>query len=416
MPASSRQAPRFDPDSAAFAADPYPVYRQLRETSPVFRSDEFGMTFLCRYDDIFRALTDKRLGRAEPPELEVPKASAMPNYERYVRVNLLETEGTTHERLRRLLSRALSPKRVANLGERVHEVAAELVERQATGREVDFIREIAEPLPVTIIAELLGWPEDERQRLRPWSADIVRLYEPGSTAADAMRAEQACLEFAAMLDALATERKRRPRHDFISALAALENEPEGLTRDELVSSCMLLLNAGHEATVNAAGNGLLALLRHPAAMRQLAAKPSLIDTAIEEMLRYDAPLHLFHRFAYEELTINGVVVPKGGKIGLLYGSANRDPDRFPQPDLFDVARQPNRHLSFGAATHFCLGAPLARLELRSLFATLLATTNNLQLCGNGPQHRPGLVFRSLQHLTVRWDRRRPRRSSEQAPV
>lgn len=401
----------FEPYTEEFAANPYPVYAELRRRSPVFHSEELRMTLLTRYRDIFRALTDKRLGRAEPAESGAApdnlsrtaalRATELPNYDRYVRVNLLETEGETHARLRRLLSVALSPKRIAGLKARVEHIASELVERLAPGAEVDFIGEIAEPLPVIVISELLGWPVEERHRLRPWSAGIVRLYEKDAAPDDAIRAETACGEFAAMLDELAKERKSSPRDDLISALAVLEDEPGGLTRDELISSCMLLLNAGHEATVNAAGNGLLALCRHPDALKKLWNAPSSMDGAIEEMLRYDAPLHLFHRFASDEIAIEGQVIPRGGKIGLLYGSANRDPDMFPEPDRFDIERSPNRHLAFGAATHFCLGAPLARLELRTLFRSLLAGTSRIELCGEEPEYRPGLVFRGLKRLTIR---------------
>jgi cytochrome P450 len=389
---------QFEPYTAAFAADPYPFYATLRERAPVFHAGEFGMTFLTRYRDIFAALTDRRLGRAPPqaPGHRIP----LPAYDRYVRVNLLETEGATHARLRRLLARALSPKRVLGLHERVQDIADGLVAKLAPDVEIDFVAEVAEPLPVVVISELLGWPEAERHRLRPWSADIVRLYEQDATDEDAERAEGACREFARTLDALATERKAVPADDFISALAALEEDANGLSRDELISSCMLLLNAGHEATVNAAGNGLLALLRHPEAMDRLQKAPALIGSAVEEMLRYDAPLHLFHRFAYEAVEIEGHVIPRAGKVGLLYGAANRDPEAFSEPDRFDIARSPNRHLAFGAATHFCLGAPLARLELRTLFGTLLANTDHLELCEE-PERHPGLVFRGLKHLKVR---------------
>lgn len=388
----------FEPCTPAFAADPYPFYAALRERSPVFHSAEFGMTFLTRYHDIFAALTDKRLGRAP---LQAPaRLAALPHYDRYVRVNLLETEGATHGRLRRLLAQALSPKRVLDLHGRVQEVANGLVAKLEPGVEIDFIPEVAEPLPVIVISELLGWPESERHRLRPWSADIVRLYEQDATEEDAERAEQSSREFADMLDALAEERKAAPAEDFISALVALEDEANGLSRVELISSCMLLLNAGHEATVNAAGNGLLALLRHPEAMHRLRREPGLLGSTVEEMLRYDAPLHLFHRYAYEDLEIGGHAIPRGGRVGLLYGAANRDPGMFPEPDRFDIARSPNRHLAFGAATHFCLGAPLARLELRTLFGTLLAGTDCLEL-RQEPEHRPGLVFRALKHLQVR---------------
>jgi cytochrome P450 len=280
-------------------------------------------------------------------------------------------------------------------------IAAEVVESLNPGTAFDFIAELAEPLPVIMISELLGWPENERHLLRPWSADIVRLYEKDTSEADADRAETATREFATMLDALATERKTSPRNDLISELAALESGDGDLAREQLISSCMLLLNAGHEATVNAAGNGLLALLRHPQSLQSLRAQPQLIDSAVEEMLRYDPPLHLFHRFATEDATVAGFDFRAGDMLGLLYGSANRDPDAFPDPDEFDIGRQPNRHLAFGAATHFCLGATLARLELRSLINALLTASQTIELLETQPEYRTGLVFRGLKRLTIR---------------
>lgn len=396
--------PVFEPYTEAFAADPYPVYAALRETSPVFHSDEFGMTFVTRYRDIFRLLTDRRLGREVPRHgngsAPVDGAEDTPCYDRYIRVNLLETEGEPHARLRRLLGASLSPQRVSDLAARIQAIAGDLIDRLQPGTELDFIAEIAEPLPVTVISELLGWPAEARHRLRPWSADIVRPYERDATAEDRQRAETACREFASMLDELVDERRLRPRNDLISALAVRVEKPDGLTRDELISSAMLLLNAGHEATVNAAGNGLLALLRHPETLLRLQQQPELIDTAVEEMLRYDAPLHLFHRFALEELTIGDLTVGRGGTVGLLYASANRDRDVFPEPDTFDISRTPNRHLAFGAATHFCLGAPLARLELRTLFRALLTRTSTIELAGERPEYRTGLVFRGLKRLPI----------------
>jgi unspecific monooxygenase len=399
----------FDPYSPAFAANPYPVYATLREGSPIFHDPAFGMTFLTRYRDIVAVLTDKRFGRVRPSAArsearardEGTERRTLPYYDRYVRVNLLETEGETHRRLRRRLAGALGPKRIADLSQRVACIAAEIVESLDPGTAFDFIAELAEPLPVIMISELLGWPENERHLLRPWSADIVRLYEKDTSEADAERAETATREFATMLDALATERKTSPRNDLISELAALESGDGDLTREQLISSCMLLLNAGHEATVNAAGNGLLALLRHPQSLQSLRAQPQLIDSAVEEMLRYDPPLHLFHRFATEDATVAGFDFRAGDMLGLLYGSANRDPDAFPDPDEFDIGRQPNRHLAFGAATHFCLGATLARLELRSLINALLTASQTIELLETQPEYRTGLVFRGLKRLTIR---------------
>lgn len=401
------RAPPFEPYTEAFAADPWPVYAALREASPVFRSDEFDTVFVTRYRDVFRLLTDRRLGREPVPRAGGGRAAAgpapgeLPCYDRYVRVNLLETEGETHARLRRLLAGALSPQRVERLAARIETVARDLVAGLPAGRDVDFIAAVAEPLPVTVIAELFGWPAGERARLRPWAADIVRLYEKDASTEDRRRAETACREFAARLDELVDERRRRPRDDLVSALALRLDRPGGLSRDELIANAMLVLNAGHEATVNAAGNGLLALLRHREARERLVEQPALVASAVEEMLRFDAPLHLFHRYAREDLDIGGVAVPQGGTVGLLYGSANRDPEAFAEPDRFDIARSPNRHLAFGAATHFCLGAPLARLELRTLFRALLGKLPSLAPAGGPPEYRPGLVFRGLKELRVR---------------
>ena len=397
----SKAAADFDPYTAAFAADPYPAYAFLRETAPVLRSDALDLTLVSRYRDIVRLLGDRRLGR-DPAAAgaAAPPAGELPCYDRYVRRNLLETEAETHTRLRRLLGTALNPRRVRHLAPRIEAVARELVDSIEPGSTVDFMARVAEPLPVTVISELLGWPADAHDRLRPWSADIVRLYEKDADAAARQRAETACREFAAALDELIGDRRRRPRDDFISDLAARLDEPDGLSHDELVASAMLLLNAGHEATVNAACNGLLALLRHSHALEALAGRPALVATAVEEMLRYDAPLHLFHRYVVEDVELGGITLRRGEKVGLLYGSGNRDPAAFAEPDRFDIERSPNRHLSFGAATHFCLGASLARLELSTLFGVLAGSGRRLALAEE-PEYRTGLVFRGLKRLLVR---------------
>ncbi len=402
----------FHPYDAAFAADPYPVYARLRERSPVFHSAELGMTLVTRYEDIRNLVLDRRVGRTldhVTPREEVARQrraahwDRLPNYSRYVRVNLLETEGADHTRVRRLVSTALDPRRIRHLRARVQAtVDAMLATLQPRGH-MNFLEDLAVPLPVLMIAELLGWPAQERHRLRPWSAHIVRLYEKDSNAEDEMRAETATAQFAAMIGELADRRRAEPRDDFISALAQVAHEDERLSRDELIATCMMVLNAGHEATVNAAGNGLLALLRHPQQLARLRADRALMPTAIEEMIRYDAPLHLFHRFALEDLGIGGARFARGDKIGLLYGSGNRDPGAFERVDEFDVARQPNRHLGFGAGNHFCLGAPLARLELEVLFTTILERLPRLRLAGPEPRYRTGLVFRGLTELQVRWD-------------
>ena len=408
---SSAAPVEFHPYERSFAADPYPVYARLRELSPIFHSTEVGMTLFTRYADIRRLLFDGRLGRsmdhiASPDELARKRRAdlwnELPNYNRYVRVNLLEQEGADHSRLRGLVAAALSPKLIGNLRNRIQALVDELVNGLVARKRMDFLEDLAVPLPVSVIAELLGWPAGERHRLRPWSAQIVRLYEKDHSGQDKTRAEAATSEFANSLNELAEARRADPRDDLISAMVSISDDGERITRDELIATCMLLLNAGHEATVNAAGNGLLALLRHPGQMARLQRDPSLLTTAIEEMLRFDSPLQLFHRYLLEDLEYGGVAFTKGDMVGFLYGSGNRDPRAFERADEFDISRPSSRHLAFGAGAHFCLGAPLARLELEILFGTLLKRLPGIRLDRDEPEYRTGLVFRGLKALHVRW--------------
>lgn len=399
----------FRPYEQAFARDPYPVYSRLRRERPVFHAAEFGMTFFTRYADVEALLHDPRLGRTMRHRMSPAERAAdeepwehLPNYARYVRVNLLETEGAEHARLRRVLMRVMNPNRIRRLKTRIEALARERVAGLSSRGRMEFVSELAAPLPVQLIGELLGWPEAERERLRPWSAAIVRLYEKDATGEDERAAEAAAAEFAARIGELVEERRARPDDGVIGELAALARHEGVLTGDELVASCMLLLNAGHEATVNAAGNGLLALLRHPGEYARLRADPALVDGAVEEMLRYDAPLQLFHRYVLDDMEYAGHRFRAGDMLGLLYGSANRDPKAFEQPDRFDVARSPNRHFAFGAGAHFCVGAPLARLELRALFTALLAGLPELHLAEEEPEYHTGLVFRGLKALHLRW--------------
>ena len=401
----------FHPYDPGFAADPYPVYARLRAESPVFYSAETRLTLFARYDDVRTLVLDGRLGRSmdhvTPPEALAHRrreagSERLPNYSRYVRVNLLETEGADHARVRRLVAAAFGPRRVRELRHSVCALVQQLLEERMQDRRMDFIADLAAPLPVHVIAELLGWPPHERHRLRPWSAQIVRLYEKDYTAQDEERAESATTEFAAMLTELVAERRAGPRDDLISALVAVRDQDDRLSENELIATCMLLLNAGHEATANAAGNGLWALFSNPDQMVRLRENPTLLPSALDEMLRYDAPLQLFHRYVLEDMEYGGYELRRGEQIGLLYGSANRDSQAFDRPDEFDVERAPNRHLAFGAGVHFCLGAQLARLELEVLFGTLLSRLPMLRLDGEPPRYRPGLVFRGLEGLNIRW--------------
>jgi cytochrome P450 len=266
--------------------------------------------------------------------------------------------------------------------------------------EVDLIAQYAEPLPVTVIAELLGVPEADRHLLRPWSADICLMYELDPPETSARKAVRASLEFGAYLRDLLTERRRRPGDDLISALAAVVDDGDTLTETELIGTCVLLLNAGHEASVNGAGNCWWTLFRNPEALAALRAEPALLPSAIEELLRYDTPLSLFERWVLEPIEVEGVTIPRGDEVALLFGSANRDPAVFDRADALDLARDPNPYLSFGAGIHYCLGAPLAKLELGIAFGTLLRRVPGIELV-EPPRWKPTFVLRGLQELRVR---------------
>jgi cytochrome P450 len=263
----------------------------------------------------------------------------------------------------------------------------------------DLIAAVAEPLPVTVIAELLGVPEADRHLLRPWSADICGMYELSPSAETARRAVAAAEEFSNYLADLARFRRAHPGGDLISALAQATDGGEHLTEDELIGTCVLLLNAGHEATVNATGNGWWALFRNPDQLAALRADPGLLPTAVDELLRYDTPAQMFERWVLEDFTYAGVEFAKGTELALLFGSANRDPAVFAEPDRLDVARADNPHISFGAGIHYCLGAPLAKQELEVSFGTLLRRVPKLSLVRE-PEWKPGYILRGLSELAV----------------
>ena len=396
----------FAPHDPAFVAWPYDAYEELRR-GPRVQYDERTDTWLVsRYADVDGLLRDRRLGRSylhvathaemgrpeEPPELAP--------FWRVVRGGMLDVEPPDHTRLRRLVSRAFTPRTVERMRATVQEVTDRLVDEALERGECDLLATVAEPLPVTVIAELLGVPEADRHLLRPWSSDICGMYELDPSPEAAVTASRACVEFGDYLRALSRERRARPQDDLITALSQVVDEGDVLTEDELVGTCVLLLNAGHEATVNVTGNGWWALFRHPDQLARLREDPSLVPTAVEELLRWDTPLQLFERWALEDLEVGGVRVPRGAELGLLFGSANRDPVAFADPTRLDVGRDPNPHLYFGAGVHFCLGAALARLELQTSFGTVLRRMPRLELLEE-PVWRPGYVIRGLESLRVR---------------
>src|SRR5215218_6844713 len=370
-------APAFDPWSAEFVAWPYDVYAQLRQESPVWFFERTGQYMVSRYVDVNALLRDRRLGRtylhvASHEEMgHPPDPEHLAPFWKLIRDGMLDREPPDHTRLRRLVSKAFTPRMVEQLRPRIAAIADRLVDRLvdagSDGSPVDLISVVAEPLPVTVIAEMLGVPEADRHLLRPWSAQIVGMYELNPSPEAERIAVRACEEFSAYLRGLARARRERPGDDLISALAGVLDQGDRLTEDELIGTCVLLLNAGHEATVNVTGNGWWALFRNPAELERLRTDLSLVPTAVEELMRYDTPLQMFERWVLEDVELHGQKVAKGQELALLFGSANHDPQVFDRPDALDVGREPNPHMSFGAGIHFCLGAPLARVELLTSF-------------------------------------------------
>jgi cytochrome P450 len=395
----------FDPWSPAFVAYPYDVYERLRTEEPVAWFGPTNQWLVSRHADVSALLRDRRLGRSylhvgshedfghppDPPGLEP--------FWRLIRNGMLDREPPDHTRLRRLVSKAFTPRRVASLRPAIQQIADSVVDDLLDAGGGDLIATVAEPLPVTVIAELLGIPPSDRHLLRPWSADICGMYELNPSDETANTAVRAANEFSDYLRALARSRRDQPTDDLISALVQVQDSGERLTEDELIGTCVLLLNAGHEATVNVTGNGWWALLRNPDQLAELRADPGLLGTAVEELMRYDTPLQMFERWVLEDMTWGGVDLPQGTELALLFGSANHDPTVFHDPGRLDLARVDNPHLSFGAGIHFCLGAPLARLELEISFGTLLRRAPSLQLRSE-PEWNPGYIIRGLKELSV----------------
>lgn len=396
----------FDPLSPQFQRNPYPVYEQLRASAPIYYHPELKMWFCATYDDVSTLLRDKRLGRTMDHILSREERGIPPDnpaYEPFLRLgrhSMFDKEPPEHTRLKSLVHKVFTPRRVESLRERIQFMADSLIDAAIPRCEMDLLEDFAVPLPVTVIAELLGIPEADRDKLRPWSNNIVKMYElnPGEDSARA--AVQAAQEFADYLKTLARQRLIDPQDDLITALAQVEESGEVLSEDELISTCVLLLNAGHEATVNVIGNGMTALLQHPDELAAVKADTERVKTAVEEMMRYDSPLQLFRRWVLEDMTYKGIEFKQGEEIALLFGSANRDSDRFAQPTVFDTTRQDNAHISFGGGVHYCLGAPLARLELNIAVTTLLNRLPNIQLA-EVPVYKPAYVIRGLEavHIT-----------------
>jgi len=386
-------------DDPAFLDDPYPTLATIRDLGPLPHDDRLGVRLAASYAAAAEVLRSRDLGRTYTTRVPRPgePAGEWDTFNALHEHALLEVEPPTHTRLRRLVTSAFARGHVERLRPRVEELAAELLDGCAVVLEregsVDVVGGLAEPLPVLVVAELLGWPAADRHLLRPWSQAIVAMYELDPTPAAEAAARRAAGEFAGYVAELARERSRHPGDDLVTDLVAVRDAGDRLSEAELVATVVLLLNAGHEASVNGLGNGLVSWLG--------AGSPAAeVAPLVEEMLRHDAPLQLFERTALRRCTVAGVDLAPGERVAALLGAANRDPARFARPEAFDPTRTAP-HLSFGAGLHFCVGAPLARLELQVAVAALLRRWPRLELVA--AVRRPTFVLRGWSEVRVRPD-------------
>lgn len=382
--------------------DPHSIYARLRAEGRVHRMvDPFRRVpiwIVTRYADCVEVLKDPRLVKDMdklPPEVE-KRYFPLGDGGQVLRKSMINADPPDHGRLRRRMQRVFSPQGMEALRERVQAIADELLDQAAPRGQMDLIADYAFPLPVTVIAELLGVPSEHRERFRRWSRAIINVtVDPD----DLERGRAAVRELTGYFREVLAERRKDPRGD----IASLLGEAEELTPDERLSMCFLLLVAGHETTVNLIGNGMLALFRNPAERRRLEEDPSIVASAVEEMLRFESPAETSSvRFALEDCEIAGTRVPAGEAVCAGILSANRDPAEFPDPDRLDLTRAPNRHIAFGFGIHFCLGAPLSRLEGAVAFPTLLRRLPDLRLAVDPASLRwsDRLLLRGLQSMPV----------------
>lgn len=395
----------------AVRADPYPFYARLRAEAPVRWDEAAGMDggwVLTRHADVMAALRDPRVTatRLGPPQnadwLPEEYREAARQVFRAMPHQLLFLDPPDHTRLRGLVSNAFTPRLVEAWRPRIVELANELLDPVEQAGKMDVIASFAYPLPAIVIAELLGVPPGDREQFIRWSSDFGAFLDGSSlTPLEALQALQGVADFMDYFRGIIARRRLAPRDDLLQALLTAREQEDKLSEDELLANLVLLLAAGHGTTTHLIGNGLLALLRHPDQFQRLRETPALIPTAIVELLRYDSPVQLTGRSAREDLVIGDSKVAAGQHITTILGAANHDPDQFPDPDRLDVGRAENRHLSFGYGIHFCLGAPLARLEAEIAFAALTRRLPRLRLAGGAESAldwQPSIVFRGLRSL------------------
>lgn len=373
----------FNPHSPEFRRNPYPLYTTLRNHAPIYFWEEGNRWFLTGWTACNDLLRDNRFGNGPGG------------------VSMLMQNPPDHTRVRSLVQKAFTPRRAEQLRSTIQSITAELLDQAQAKETVDIVADFAYPLPVAVIVALLGVPKDDHRKFHEWSKALVDTLDLGDHPEREPQRVAAESGFKEYFDQLIHERRANPGNDLLSALIAAEEAGDRLSTKELYFNARLLLIAGYETTVGLIGNGTLALLRNPTQLEQLLSEPTLIANAVEELLRYDGPIQMVSRTALETAEFHGHCVKQGQSVGIMVGAANRDPSRFERPDELQLDRPNPQHLSFGGGIHYCLGAPLARIEAQTALQMLFQRFPQMQLLDPNPTHRDNYVFRSLEQLPVK---------------
>jgi len=391
-----RTGVKYDPAALEVKENPYPYYAHLRANEPVYPIEELGWLAVSRYADVDFILRNPKLFSSEPMfqaffgDLDpVPEAPSM-----------IVCDPPVHTRLRKLVNKAFTPTLVRALEPRVRKITQDLLDDVA-GHDMEFVRDIAHPLPVIVIAEILGVPAEDRPNFKRWSDDLVAVSNPPHSPEELQRLRTSMAEFRAYFEDAIEDRRTAPRDDLLTALVKAEEDAQMLTAGEILSTAVLLLFAGNETTTNLLGSMMLALLSHPDQFAAVRADPSLIPAVVEESLRYDGPIQGLPRQAKEDVELSDTKIPAGSMVLTLFASANHDETRFPDPDRFDITRSTRGHLAFGYGTHFCLGAPLARLESVVVLQEMLARYCSIQHADQPFERRlNAMILRGLDTLPL----------------
>jgi pimeloyl-[acyl-carrier protein] synthase len=395
--------PSIDLGDPAFLADPYPFYAHLRQVAPVHRGPG-GMWLVTGYDEVALLLRDPRMAKAlsglagslAGNEESATQSPLVAEFGRW----MLFRDPPEHTRLRTLVVKAFTPRVIESKRAEIQGLADDLLDRALQKGHLEAIADFAYLLPFTVIAGMLGLPSEDHPQCREWTTAVARAMDPVKSEEQLARANEAVMYLRDYVSTQVEERRARPKDDLLSALLAVEAEGETLSEDELISNVMLLFGAGHETTMNLIGNGLYALLQNPEQLSRLKAEPELISSAVEELLRFDSAVQFVHRWAAAPIEIGGTVIEAGAEVLLFIAAANRDPNKFENPDALDITRRPNRHLAFGGGPHFCLGSALARLEGRVALEAVLSRFREASLAGETAEYKDNLLLRGLKALPV----------------